>query len=104
MVTRAWVGTFKPNPRYGRTATTAAISPIPRTVNQTLKDPNWSKAMQSEFDALIANDTWELVPHPHGAHVVSGKWIFRHKFKEDGSIDRYKARWVVHGFHTASGC
>jgi hypothetical protein len=33
------------------------ISLIPRTVHQVLKDPNWTKAMQSEFDALIANNT-----------------------------------------------
>ena len=110
MITRARVGTFKPNPRYAGAATTADISPIPRTVNQALKDPNWNKAMQSEFDALLANNTWELVPRPHGAHIVSGKWIFRHKFKEDGSFDRYKARWVVRGlsfvskqFHTSCG-
>jgi hypothetical protein len=49
------------------------ISLIPRTVHQVLKDPNWTKAMQSEFDALIANNTWELVPRPPGAHMVSGK-------------------------------
>jgi hypothetical protein len=35
---------------------------------------------------------------PRGAHVVTGKWIFRIKYKDDGTLDRYKARWVVHGF------
>ena len=59
--------------------------------------------MWSEFDALITNDMWELVPHPHGAHVVSGKWIFCHKFKEDGSFDRYKARWVARRFTQRAG-
>jgi histone deacetylase 1/2 len=72
-------------------------------VNQALKDPNWNKAMQSEYDALFANNMWELVPRPHGAHIVSDKWIFRHKFKEDGSFDRYKARWVVRGFTQHAG-
>jgi hypothetical protein len=24
--------------------------------------------------------------------VVTGKWIFKHKFHTDGSLDRYKAR------------
>ena len=27
--------------------------------------------------------------------VVCGKWIFCHKYKDDGILDRYKARWVV---------
>ena len=40
MVTSAWAGAFKPNPHDAGTATTAAISPIPRMVNQALKDPN----------------------------------------------------------------
>lgn len=30
--------------------------------------------------------------------MVSGKWIFRHKFHPDGSLAWYKARWVVRGF------
>ncbi|XP_066316158.1 uncharacterized mitochondrial protein AtMg00820-like [Miscanthus floridulus] len=103
MVTRACVGMFKPNPRYAATATTATISPILCTVNQALKDPNWHSAMQLEFDALFDNNTWELIPRPPSTHMVSGKWIFHHKYKEDSTFDRYKARWVVCGFTQCIG-
>jgi hypothetical protein len=44
-----------------------------------------------------------LVPRPSGVNVISGKWIFRIKYKEDGSLDRYKARWVFHGFFQRAG-
>jgi hypothetical protein len=27
-----------------------------------------------------------------------GKWIFKHKFKVNVSLDRYKALWVLRGF------
>jgi histone deacetylase 1/2 len=27
-----------------------------------------------------------------------GKWIFKHKFHDDGSLKPYKARWVLRGF------
>jgi hypothetical protein len=54
----------------------------------------WKMSMQ----ALLQNHTWDLVPRPHGANIVTGKWIFKHKFNADGSLERYKARWVLCGF------
>jgi len=59
--------------------------------------------MQAEYDALIANNTWTLVPRPPGVNLVTGKWIFRHKLHTDGSLDRYKARWVLRGFTQRPG-
>lgn len=29
---------------------------------------------------------------------MSGKWVFKHKLNPDGSLERYKAQWVVRGF------
>jgi histone deacetylase 1/2 len=113
MVTRPRVGTFKPNPKYTLASTTEAsnspaapkpaISPIPQSVLEALKDPNWRQVMQDEFDALQRNNTWTLVPRPSGAQVNSRKWVFRHKFRSDDTLERYKARWVVRGFHQRSG-
>jgi hypothetical protein len=54
--------------------------------------------MEEEYSALKDNDTWDLVPHPPGANIVTGKWIFTHKFHGDGSLSRYKARWILRGF------
>uniref|UniRef100_A0A8R7VAY3 Reverse transcriptase Ty1/copia-type domain-containing protein n=1 Tax=Triticum urartu TaxID=4572 RepID=A0A8R7VAY3_TRIUA len=59
--------------------------------------------MREEYDALMRNNTWCLVSRPAGANVVTGKWIFRHKFHPDGSLARYKARWVLHGFTQQAG-
>jgi hypothetical protein len=59
--------------------------------------------MEEEFSALMSNNTWDLVPRPPGANIVTGKWIFRHKYHADGSLDRYKARWVLRGFTQRPG-
>jgi hypothetical protein len=104
MVTRAQKGTFKPNPKYAHVATTtSAISPIPTSGRAALRDTPWLTAMQDEYQALLSNRTWKLVPRPPGANVVSGKWLFRHKFRADSTLDRYKARWVLRGFSQRPG-
>lgn len=38
------------------------------------------------------------MPHPSGANVVTREYIFKHKLTADGSLDRYKACWVLWGF------
>lgn len=79
------------------------MSPLPKTYRSALADVNWRAAMNKEFDALQANCTWDLVPRPLGVNIVTGKWIFRHKFNADGTLDRYKARWVLRGFTQRPG-
>lgn len=75
----------------------APLSPILRSYCVVIVDPNYRLAMQ-EFSTLLANNTWDLVQQPPHSNVVIGKWVFKHKFKGDGSPKRYKACWVLHGF------
>lgn len=58
--------------------------------------------MEAEFNALIHNQTWELVP-PASHKPIGCKWVFRIKRKPDGTIDKYKARLVAKGFHQQYG-
>lgn len=59
--------------------------------------------MSAEFNALVHNGTWELVPSSTAQNIVGCKWIFRVKRLPDGSVDRYKARLVAKGFHQRPG-
>jgi hypothetical protein len=54
--------------------------------------------MEEKYEALLSNSTWDLVPQPPRVNVVIGKWIFKHKFKADGSLDQYNSLWVLRGF------
>jgi hypothetical protein len=99
MVTRAKDGFQLPRDRLTLVATASSSPPstILTSVHATLADPNWRAAIE-EYGALMSNGTWKLVPQPHGSNVVTGKWVFTHKFLSDGTFDRYKARWVLRGF------
>lgn len=59
--------------------------------------------MRDEYEALVHNNTWTLVPRPPGVNIVTGKWVFKHKFHADGSLARHKARWVVRGYSQQPG-
>ena len=73
----------------------------PKTEKQALASVDarhWRFALDSEYQQLVDALTWELVPRNSAANVISGKWVFKIKRNPDGSIDRYKARWVARGF------
>ena len=59
--------------------------------------------MGDEYQTLVQNDTWSLVPRPAHANVVSGKWVFRHKHNSDDTLAWYKARRVVRSFRQEEG-
>jgi hypothetical protein len=79
-----------------------ALSPIPTSVRSALADPHWRYAME-EYEALLSNSTWDLVPRPPEANAIIDKWIFKHKLKADGSLDRYEARWIFRRFTQRPG-
>jgi hypothetical protein len=59
--------------------------------------------MEEEYGALLANQTWDLVPRPSGCNVVTDKWIWTIKRPVDGTLERYKVRWVLSGFTQRPG-
>lgn len=69
---------------------------LPQSHKEAMRSPDagkWREAEKSEFESLMENKTWVLVPRPKGRHVVSNRWVY--DIKHDG---RYKARLVAKGF------
>ena len=54
--------------------------------------------MQDELDALEANNMWIVVPLPPTKHAISYKWVYKLKYKSDGTIERHKAGLVGKGY------
>lgn len=54
--------------------------------------------MKDEYDALIRNKTWDLVPIPNHKSLVGCKWTYKLKKNADGSICEYKARLIAKGY------
>ncbi|XP_071719079.1 uncharacterized protein [Rutidosis leptorrhynchoides] len=96
IITRSMTGISKPKNPFNLSVSTS-ISPIPLTPKQALSDPNWSHAMTDEYQALMENNTWVLVPKTDDMKVIRSMWIYKHKLKSDGSLEQYKARLVGDG-------
>lgn len=71
---------------------------VPNSVHEAIKDPKWKDAMNEEMKSLQKNATWEVVDLPAGKKHVGCRWIFTIKYKVDGDIKMYKARFVAKGY------
>ncbi|KAL3830766.1 hypothetical protein ACJIZ3_019568 [Penstemon smallii] len=80
-----------------------SIPEEPSSFTQASKFSDWRSAMQQEFDALMNTKTWSLIPPSPGQNLIGCKWIFKTKFRSDGSIERRKARLVAKGYNQLEG-
>lgn len=63
----------------------------------------WENAMISEYDSLLANNTWQLCDLPAGRKAIDCKWVYKVKRNATGAIERYKARLVIKGYSQVKG-
>jgi histone deacetylase 1/2 len=90
MITRGKTGNLKPKVFLAELE--------PKTIKGALTDPKWLQAMEAEYHALMANNTWSLVPLPPHKKAIGCKWVFRVKENPDGTVNKFKARLVAKGF------
>ena len=58
----------------------------PMCFEEAIQKKEWADAMIEEYQSIIKNDVWEIVPRPKSKDVVSSKWIFKIIHVVDGSI------------------
>ena len=82
------------------------IASDPITYKQAINSYNankWQKAMEKEINDLKSQNTWSIVNLPKDKNIIKGRWVYKTKLNKDGTIDKYKARWVAKGFQQIYG-
>lgn len=78
----------------------------PLTVKEALNRcdaDQWRLAMQTEYEALMDNGTWDLADLPTDKKPINTKWVFKTKKDVAGNIVKYKARLVGKGYAQRKG-
>jgi hypothetical protein len=70
----------------------------PQSYGEAARNPFLESAMQEEYNSLLENQTWDLVPLPSRRKLVRCRWFYRTKSIVDGHISIYKARIFSKGF------
>lgn len=65
----------------------------------SLSSSRVAHTMSLEFDVLLRNHTWVLVPPSPSYNLLGLQWVLKTKWRVDGSLERRKAWLVAQGFH-----
>lgn len=64
---------------------------------------SWEEACRKEVKNIEEMGVWDIVDRPKDAPVVGGRWHFKIKLNPDGSIAKFKARYVAKGYTQTEG-
>ena len=64
---------------------------------------DWKKAIKSETDSILKNDTWTVIDRSNDRKPITAKWLFKIKRNSSGKISKLKARIVARGFQQKEG-
>eukprot|EP00253_Pinus_taeda_P011368 PITA_11368 len=60
----------------------------PSSFTDVIKHQVWKDAMTEEYESIMKNDVWDVVPRPQDKAVVTSKWIYKIKHAVDGSAGK----------------
>jgi hypothetical protein len=79
------------------------IDSKPSSFEEVAEKQEWKDVMMEEYQSIMKNDLWEVVPRPEGKSVETSKWIYKIKHAAKGNIEKYKAIFVARGFSQKEG-
>ena len=68
---------------------------VPTTYEEASIHQVWRDAMMEEYNSIMKNGAWRVVPRPEGKSVVTSKWLYKIKHAVDGIIEKHKAHFVA---------
>ena len=82
--------------------TQARVVPEAKSFKQAMRGPYrryWLEAARAELDSMKTKGVYEIVKLAPGERVrqIRGKWVLKVKKKADGTIEKFKARYVALG-------
>ena len=84
--------------------------PEPKSYDETQRSPlreRWNASMREEWEALLKNGTFEFVsrndPRVRNRKPTKSRWVYKLKLARDGTIERFKSRFVVCGYSQRHG-
>ena len=79
------------------------IDKEPSNYEEAIEKKEWKDVMIEEYQSIMKNGVWDVVPRLEGKSVVTSKWIYKIKHVVDGSIEKYKAIFLARGFSQKEG-
>eukprot|EP00253_Pinus_taeda_P019811 PITA_19811 len=74
-----------------------------RSFKEATQHQVWLDTMVEEYNSIMVNDVWEVVPRPQDRSVVGSRWSYNIKYAADDSVEKYKARFVAEGYAQKEG-
>jgi hypothetical protein len=75
----------------------------PSSFEEAIDQHVWWDAMVEEYTSIMRNGFWEIVPSQEGKSISSSKWPYKINHAIDGSIKKFKVRFVARGFTQKQG-
>ena len=72
---------------------THIIDAYPSTYEEVVRQQVWKDIMMEEYQSIMKNEVWEVIPRLEGKSI----------YVVSGSVKKYQARFVVHGFSQKEG-
>ncbi|GKB26820.1 ribonuclease H-like domain-containing protein [Tanacetum coccineum] len=70
---------------------------------EAIKDHKWIEAINLEIEALNRNMTWVIIELPVGSKPIGCKWVFKLKYKSNGSVEIFMTRLVAKEYNQKEG-